>query len=268
VETHDGRFGTVEQVLLDHNQHVVMHFVVRPDSALIPRVVVPIDWVRGIDHNSIFMDANREQIEQMPEPSFIDDQDLDDSDNDVSTVDESRSSQDPVSQPQHSASPTGLDYLWVQQFLFDSTGMHFDSNQVEELVEHAERKLRDLIDLGKDTALANGRELIFWYDIPLTPGLRAFVTETEQLTKKISVDTVEDYLRLAGILSRFDDQLREKLPRLLGGLLILTGRITTILTPRGMSPSERTAWLSTDREPVWPFYGELERAMRIVDIAV
>jgi hypothetical protein len=35
-----------------------------------------------------------------------------------------------------------------------------------------------------------------------------------------------------------------------------------------MSPSERIAWLSTDREPEWPFYGELERAMRIVDLAV
>jgi len=256
----------VEQVLLDRDERVVTHFVVHPDSALSRPFVVPIDWVRGIDRNLVFVDASRAQIEQLPEPPPIEDQEPNQSENAGPAVEESLSSEDTVSRPKRSA--TGLDYLWVQQFLFGATGLRFDSIQVEELVGHAERKLRDLIDLGKDTALANGREVIFWYDLPFTPGLRTFIAQTERFTQNVAVDKLEDYFPFVGILTRFDDQVREKLPRLLGALLILTARITTILTPRGMSPSERIAWLSSDNEPEWPFHGELERAIQIVDLTL
>jgi hypothetical protein len=69
-------------------------------------------------------------------------------------------------------------------------------------------------------------------------------------------------------MTKFDVQVREKLPHLLATLLVLAGRIITNLTPRGMDVSERIGWLSIDEESAWPLHGELERALRIIDLAI
>lgn len=84
------------------------------------------------------------------------------------------------------------------------------------IVAYAERKLRDLFGVGEDAALASGRDVVLWRDLPSTRGLRA---------------AIEAYLRDVGILSRLDEQVGAGLPRLFGTLLLLTGRVIALPAP-------------------------------------
>jgi sporulation protein YlmC with PRC-barrel domain len=74
-------------------------------------------------------------------------------------------------------SASGLDFLWVEAFVHRATGLHVDQQQAGEIVGHAERKLRDFFELAEDTALRNGREVIYTNDLPLTRGLRKTLAE-------------------------------------------------------------------------------------------
>ena len=62
-----GRVGTVEHVLLDSERRHVTHFVVRKGLLLGRGVVVPADWITGIDEHGIFVDVGRDQLDRLPE---------------------------------------------------------------------------------------------------------------------------------------------------------------------------------------------------------
>jgi hypothetical protein len=135
-------------------------------------------------------------------------------------------------------------------------------------VNHAEEKLARLFEIAEDTALANGRELVYWHDLPITGGLRETMHELERLADRLpDAAAIEAYLRDAGILSGLDVEARDRLPRLFGALLVIDGRAIAMLTPRGLTTSERLSWLNR-RDPEQPVSEEVERAERILNLAL
>jgi uncharacterized protein YrrD len=67
VVCRDGELGVLDLVLIDPSSRRATHFVVRAGSALGHDVIVPVEWVREISRDRVYLDVGREQVEQLPE---------------------------------------------------------------------------------------------------------------------------------------------------------------------------------------------------------
>jgi osmotically-inducible protein OsmY len=164
-------------------------------------------------------------------------------------------------------SAIGYGYAWLHALVRQATGLDLDEAQATAMVRLAERKLADLFDVAKDTALANGREVIFRHDLPLTKGLRRSMEEVAHLTADTSIKPVLSFLADVGVGGTLDDAVRSELPRLTAALLVVTGRIVAIVNPTHPLPTERLALLSRVHDDR-PTAGELERAARVLDLTL
>jgi uncharacterized protein YrrD len=67
VLTRDGEAGRLDLLLVDPETKRTTHFVVRRGRLLARDLVVPVDWVREIDGDRVFLDVGREQLDRLPE---------------------------------------------------------------------------------------------------------------------------------------------------------------------------------------------------------
>lgn len=63
----DGEVGPLDLVLLDPATWRATHFVVRSGELVGRDLIVPVEWVREIGRDRIFVDVGREQLERLPE---------------------------------------------------------------------------------------------------------------------------------------------------------------------------------------------------------
>ncbi len=165
------------------------------------------------------------------------------------------------------AATLGFDYPWLEQFLRRAGGFHFSEEQAERIVALVEDKLRDLFAVAEDTALANGRMIVMPHDLPLTKGLRATMREHEALSREIELTPALRFLAESGLTPRYDEQVKQSVPSLVGALLVLTGKIIAIVDPDNLKPEEKLALLRrTDRHQ--PARWEVERAARVLDLTL
>jgi hypothetical protein len=155
-------------------------------------------------------------------------------------------------------------YGWLFDLLWQATGLELDEDQLQQIADASRRKLIDLFDVAEETALANGRELIRWHDLPLTLGLRRTILETETLARQLEVDPARAFAGEARVNRAIDEIVRAGLPRLTTALLVLSSRLMATLEPIDIPPEERCR-LVTRSDPNRPTTWELERAERVLD---
>ena len=165
------------------------------------------------------------------------------------------------------AGSVGYGVAWLQAFLTRGSGLVFDAEQAAQIAALAERSLVGLFDVAEQTALANGRAVIFVHDLPLTKGLRARLGEAEALASDVALQPLLTFLADAGVPGPLDERLRLEIPRLMAALLLLAGRVIAILEPSDMSTTERLERLLR-HEPTGPTQWELERASRVLNLTV
>ena len=158
-------------------------------------------------------------------------------------------------------------YGWLYDLVLRAAGLAFDEKQLETAAQLAERKLVDLFDVAKQNALANGRERIFLHDLPLTKGLRRTMQETALLAKDLDVDPAGVFLAQIRASDTIDEMVRAELPRLTAVMLVLTSRIVATVDPSELPPDE-VLRLITRQRPHHPTAWELERAARVLDLAL
>lgn len=156
---------------------------------------------------------------------------------------------------------------WLRAFLQRGSGLVFDEDQAAEIMALAERKLVDLFDVAKTTALANGRRHILRHDLPLTRGLQRELAEAETLATEVELQPLLAFLTDAGVPAPLDELVRAELPKLMAGLLLLTGRVIAILSPSDLTTEERLERL-VRHLPAQPTHWEIERSTRIVNLTL
>jgi hypothetical protein len=156
---------------------------------------------------------------------------------------------------------------WLQAFLHRGSGLHFDEEQAGQIASLAERKLIDLFDMARETALANGRTQILRHDLPLTRGLRTLLAEVEALVENVEARPLFVFLAEAGVPGPIDELVKVEVPRMMAALLLLAGRIIAILEPTTLSSAERLELLLR-RTTTGPTSWELERATRVLSLTL
>ena len=148
-----------------------------------------------------------------------------------------------------------------------ATELHLGDRQVRTIASHTEQKLRDLMAVAQDTALANGRQVVFMHDLPLTKALHRGLVADQRFAHELPVSEIEAYLSDMGIVGQVDPKLRARLPGLFVSLLLLEGRVIAAIEPSNVSASERLE-AGTRTDPSQPTDAELQRAARVLDLAV
>jgi hypothetical protein len=156
-------------------------------------------------------------------------------------------------------------YGWLFDLLWRTAGLELDEEQLKRVTDVARRKLVDLFEVAKETALANGREEIRRHDLPLTKGLRRTIDETAALSRASDVDPALVFAGEARVNSGIDELVRAELPRLTIALLVLQSRIVATLEPVDMPLEERCRQV-TRRDPYRPTGWEVERTGRVLDL--
>jgi hypothetical protein len=158
-------------------------------------------------------------------------------------------------------------YGWLFDLLWRAAGLELDEEQLERVATVARRKLVDLFEVAKETALANGREEIRRHDLPLTRGLRRTVEETAELSRASDVDPALVFAGEARVNRGIDELVRADLPRLTIALLVLQSHIVAALEPVDMPLEERRRRV-TRSDPYRPTGWEWERTARVLDLTL
>ncbi|GIW10221.1 MAG: hypothetical protein KatS3mg061_1278 [Dehalococcoidia bacterium] len=162
---------------------------------------------------------------------------------------------------------TGLEFGWVAEAVHRAAGVVVDEQLATAIVQFAERKLCELIEVAEETMLANGRERLLWHDLPLPLGLRQSLREYEAVSHDLSGEMVEGLVRDAGVRAYLDERVREQLPKLFGTIIMLTARATSLVSPASVPPAERVAWLA-QAEAGQPREGDFARACQLVGLVL
>jgi hypothetical protein len=134
----------------------------------------------------------------------------------------------------------GVEYggAWIRAFVERASGLVFDDAQAAHVASLAEQKLIDLFSVAEEVALANGRSRIFLHDLPLTKGLRALLGEVEPLARDPERRLLLVFLADARLSTPLDEKVKAEIPRLMAALLLLAGRVISLVEP-AVSPAER-----------------------------
>lgn len=136
-------------------------------------------------------------------------------------------------------------------------GLDLDKGRAAEVLEVAERKLGDLFEVAASRAEAEGRDVIYWRDLPLTKGLLStmerYERERERLQDpRLDLGPLVEYVAGPARHMELGEDVREKLPSLAATVLLLVGYVVKLVDPGARKPSKR----------------DIERAARILDLTL
>jgi hypothetical protein len=125
-----------------------------------------------------------------------------------------------------------------ERFFRRVAGLDVDKSDLRRHDAFVDEKLYDLLLRAEANAKANGRDIVEYWDLPITKGLQECIDQFEQL---------DDELRLSPALERItaypvsalacSDDARARLPGISGGMSVALARTMTILDPAVKNPS-------------------------------
>jgi len=118
--------------------------------------------------------------------------------------------------------------------------------------EVIDRKFHDLLLIGEANAKYNGRDVIWYSDLPLTKAFRESMQKFEKLESELELSDVLDHIKTLPPLYTLEFALEEKLTTIVGTLIYILANITKEF--------------STDDNVVAE--DELKRAEEILDLTI
>ncbi|MFF1634244.1 DUF1931 family protein [Leifsonia sp. NPDC058248] len=138
-----------------------------------------------------------------------------------------------------------------ERFFRMAAGIDIDKNDLRRFDDFVNDKLYDLLLRAVATAKANGRDVVESQDLPITAGLQESMHVFRKIDEEVSLDAILDQLVKRPALDLvYDDETRDQLPQIAGGLGVALARTFRIL-----DESQKT-----------PQPGQWDKATRIFDL--
>ncbi len=132
-------------------------------------------------------------------------------------------------------------------------GMQLAKNKVQEVEEKVDQKLYDMLVIAEANAGYNGRDVIWFSDMPLTKAMRESMQKFVDLEETLELQPILDRLAIHPPLKReMEVELEKKLPEIVGTLIYVLANITKEFSPKDNVVSE----------------DELHRAFRVLDLTI
>jgi hypothetical protein len=138
-----------------------------------------------------------------------------------------------------------------ERFFRVAGDLDVDKDDLKRFNDFVTEKLADLLIMGQASASANGRDVIEFWDLPLTKGLQESMHQFRRLDEEIELAPILELLTTWPQLDRdLSDETRERLPELVGGISVALARTFKLIDPNVRNP-QTAQW---------------ERAFRIFDL--
>jgi hypothetical protein len=138
-----------------------------------------------------------------------------------------------------------------ERFFRVAAEVDVDKDDLRRHRDFVAHKLADLLVIGQVAAKANSRDVIEFWDLPVTKGLQERIHEFEKLDSEIELEPILERMATWPQLDlTLSDETRDRLPGLAGGISLALARSFRILDPNVRNP-QTAQW---------------ERAFRLFDL--
>jgi hypothetical protein len=118
------------------------------------------------------------------------------------------------------------------RFFRKASGVEVDKQDLKRYSDFINHKLYDLLIRGEAAAKANGRDIIWSFDLPITKGLQESIHAFRQMNEEIELRPILDQLSARPPLDlSYGDDTEAKLPDIAGGLSFALARAFKIIDP-------------------------------------
>jgi hypothetical protein len=129
-----------------------------------------------------------------------------------------------------------------ERFFRAAAGLHVDKNDLKRYNEFINSKLYDLFLMARNTAKANGRDVIEPQDLPITKGLQESMHQFRTLDEEIELQPLLDAIAARPLLElAVSEETEARLPAIAGGLSCALARTFKLIEP-GLKNPQTTHW--------------------------
>jgi histone H3/H4 len=129
-----------------------------------------------------------------------------------------------------------------ERFFRAAAALHVDKNDLKRYNEFINTQLYDLFLMARDTAKANGRDVIEPQDLPITKGLQESMHQFRRLDEEIELQPLLDAIAARPSLElAVSEETDARLPAIAGGLSCALARTFKLIEP-GLKNPQTTQW--------------------------
>ncbi len=115
--------------------------------------------------------------------------------------------------------------------------MDVDKNDIVRLNDFINRWIYRLLETGMKKAKFNGRDVLWYDDLPITQGLEANIEEFKQYDEELELSEILDTIAgLPPLPLAIGEGIEKKLPDIAGGLTIALIKSMKVVNPKVKNP--------------------------------
>ena len=124
-----------------------------------------------------------------------------------------------------------------ERFFRAAASLDVDKDDLRRYEDFVNRKVRDLLLIGRAAARANGRDVIEPWDLPITKGLQETIHDFRGMDEADEVrPMLEQMVAIPPQELAYSEETEGSLPEIAGGLSLALARAFKILEPRLENP--------------------------------
>ena len=129
-----------------------------------------------------------------------------------------------------------------ERFFRAAAGLNIDKNDVKRHQDFVDARLRQLIVRAEAVAKANGRDLIEFWDLPITAGLQTCLHDFEDLDADLDLTgALREIAPVPPTDFDYSEEARNSLASVAGGVSVALARVLRLLDPEVKNP-QTTHW--------------------------
>jgi hypothetical protein len=113
----------------------------------------------------------------------------------------------------------------LEELFKESAELKIHKNKLKEVTDIIDKKFHDLLLIGEANAKYNGRDVIWYSDLPLTKAFRESMQKFEKLDSKLELDDVLEHIKTLPPIYSIEISLEEKLTSIVGTLIYILAKV-------------------------------------------
>jgi len=110
-------------------------------------------------------------------------------------------------------------------------------SDLHRLNDFIDANVNDLIVVGRDNAIANARDVIEPWDLPLAKGIQRSMEEFDLLDEELDIEPImRKLVSLPDLGLAYSDELVSSMPRIIGAITICLAKTFKVLDPELKNP--------------------------------
>ena len=118
----------------------------------------------------------------------------------------------------------------IEALYKEVAGLRIAKNKVKELSDYIDEKFHDILIIGKANANANDREIIALNDLPLSKAFQEEMQRFAELETTLELQEILDHIATLPPNYDLDSETEEKLPEIVGTLIVILAKVTKELS--------------------------------------